>query len=614
MVLTRDRLAALPVALLATMVAVSAIVGANAPAEWYPYGLLAIGVLVVVLAARAARRPARVQVVGLAAASALAGWSYLSIGWAGMPGTSLISANRSAVYAAALATVVLTTRTASGRRALIELVGASAAAVAWWAVARSAGPGAASLYDWARLTWPVGSPNALCALLATGLWPLLQCVATRERSLAARALALLGALPVPIAILLTVSRAGALFAVVGLAVLLAAAPRRLRTITAAAITSLPLALAFSHVHSLYRLPEATDAAANTMARFALGAIAAGAVVGLAWIIADRRLELGAGTRRVLRRTGIVAACLLALAAAAVAVERDAAGFLAERWTVFTAGQAAEQATGADRYLTAGTNRYDFWRVAVDDLRDRPLTGYGAGNWSWRYIARRHSDEMPDNAHGTIWEVAADLGLPGLAMLLALAGAAATGVTRMLRGPERATGAALAASLAGGLGHAQVDWLWELFGVGLALILLVGAGVAGAATDTKEEPLPRSSGRVSLALALVVALVGIAPALLAERLTDQAYTAPTESARSAAGLAATLDPISARPEMALAWVELRAGRPAAALAASTRATEREPKAWSAWRLRAQAATAAGAPAAVASSCAVVRSINPGAACP
>ena len=38
-----------------------------------------------------------------------------------------------------------------------------------------------------------------------------------------------------------------------------------------------------------------------------------------------------------------------------------------------------------RLTSAGGNRYDYWRVALDQFREWPLTGVGAGNFDRTYF-------------------------------------------------------------------------------------------------------------------------------------------------------------------------------------------------------------------------------------
>ena len=52
----------------------------------------------------------------------------------------------------------------------------------------------------------------------------------------------------------------------------------------------------------------------------------------------------------------------------------------DAWDEFSAGQQFEESSS---YFGAnlGSNRYDFWRVALGELRDSPVAGVGAGNFA-----------------------------------------------------------------------------------------------------------------------------------------------------------------------------------------------------------------------------------------
>jgi hypothetical protein len=579
------------------------------PSAWYPVALLLAVALLATAGGATVAGLGRLPTVALAAAAGLAAWSYLSLAWSGLPGTTLVEANRAATYAVAIALVVRAAATPAKRRALLAAVGFASGLLALYVGARLAAGGATGLFEAGRLFRPIGYPNALAAFLMMGFWPLATLAVSGERAPAVRVAACAAAAAIPPAALLTASRAGALFAVLSGLVFLAASPLRLRALPLAGVAFGGCAVAWGTLER----PQSqgsllTDAAATAAGRAVLAIALGGAVAGAALVVADRGLARAPRAARLVRALGIAACALLVAGAGALAVRHDPVRFAKDRWSAFTAGQGSD--AGGNRLLTSGSNRYDFWRVALDELRERPLTGYGAGTWSWRYLQARRSDEEPQNAHGTVWEVAADLGLPGLLLAFAVGGAAVLAALRRLGRPDAAEAAAILAALTAGLGHAQVDWLWETFPCGLMIATLLGLALAGARTD--DAPVRRRLRRAGL-VAVAACAVAIVPALLAERYTDQAWRSTPRAGLELAGRAATLNPFSAEPELARAAAATRAGDARTALAAAADAAAREPRAWAAWLAAYRAARRAGDTAVATTACRRLRWLDPGAAC-
>jgi hypothetical protein len=223
-----------------------------------------------------------------------------------------------------------------------------------------------------------------------------------------------------------------------------------------------------------------------------------------------------------------------------------------------------------------------------------------------------SGEEPDNAHGSVWEFAAGLGVVGVvlyltAMLLAIGAAFVPATTG--DGPRSA---ALLAAMAIGIGHMQVDWLWETPATGLLAMCICGLSLAGLRRP--ERPVRMPLRHVSLGLAVAVGLIGILPALLSERYTDASYDASPAAALRLAQRGASLNPFSASPEMARAAAAKRAGRAAVQIAALRSAADREPKNWAAWALLGEAQRAQGNAPAGLRSCVVAQHIKPTVVCP
>jgi O-antigen ligase len=132
--------------------------------------------------------------------------------------------------------------------------------------------------------------------------------------------------------------------------------------------------------------------------------------------------------------------------------------------------------GATRYTTLVSNRYAYWRVALRAFRDEPVRGVGAGGWAVYWLRYRPVLEGAQDAHSLPLQTLAELGIVGLALLLAFL----AGVTLTARGARRASPALAAGPLAGvvvWVVHAPLDWDWQMPAVTLVALVLAGSLVA-----------------------------------------------------------------------------------------------------------------------------------------
>ncbi len=159
--------------------------------------------------------------------------------------------------------------------------------------------------------------------------------------------------------------------------------------------------------------------------------------------------------------GWAAVALLAVALVAVAADR--------------ASPPARGATAA-RFADIGSNRADYWRVAVDAFAAVPLQGAGTAGFRVEWLRERDVREGAVDAHSLYLETAAELGLVGLALLAAFAGGVAV-CARRLAHADPALAAGPCAALAALALHAGIDWGWELPALALVGLLLAGMVVA-----------------------------------------------------------------------------------------------------------------------------------------
>lgn len=183
-----------------------------------------------------------------------------------------------------------------------------------------------------------------------------------------------------------------------------------------------------------------------------------------------------------RAIAVGAAALLAVALFAAARRTPSHASSASGGIV----QRLATALRAPSWDDALSSRPRFWRAAAELVADRPLAGCGLGGFVFEFPAREAAAgrgvEFTDNATNALLDVAAETGLPGLALalgaalpLLVSAGAAFAGAEVALPG-ARAAGAAIAglavASLLGN--HVRFPEVALLAAVAAALLPLAAS--------------------------------------------------------------------------------------------------------------------------------------------
>jgi len=530
--------------------------------HWLPVAVLVALLLLVVLAAGAARRPHRLSLAGLAATVALGGLAMVSLEWSPLPTLARDEGLLTLAYATALALPLLVLR--GGRDGALALAAVAAAPAALALVtaaelARSSDP--ESLYRFERLSFPVSYANAIAAVFLIGVWPALSLAASRAVPVPARALALAAGTASAAGWLLTQSKGGALGLCVSAAVVLVVVPGRLRLLVPTALVGGLSAAGFLRLTGPYRLSDDATAIADA-GRALLVLTAIGFVLGLVYATADRRIR----TNRKLERAAGLAVGLLALAgvAAALAAVGRPDQAAAAAWDEFKSGY-TRQNTASTHLLSLGSNRYDMWRVTLAEFEEEPVVGVGARGFGALYLREGRTEETPARAHSVLLEVLVEQGVVGLLLLLVGVGTPLALVVGHAR--QRALPAVAAlGGCCGWLAHASVDWIWTFPAAGVPFFCLLGIGAASPG----RPPLSRAASAGG-ALAAALALALFVPALLAGRLTERALTTPVTAERDLRW-ARTLDPVSVEPLVA----EGRVAEEGKALAALAKAARKEPR--------------------------------------
>jgi tetratricopeptide (TPR) repeat protein len=456
--------------------------------HWAPGGLILLGLLVIAtLALR--RPPTAVSVpvrVALGCLAAYTAFSYLSILWAAAPGDALEGADRTLLYLLVFALFAGWAQRGVTAAALLLIWTLSIVGLALFVLLHIDGASASqlpALLPGGRLAFPSGYANANAAEWMMGFWPAVLMARERRLPWALRGLLAGGAVILADVTLLSQSR-GSLYATPAMLILVfALLPKRTRTFAllvpvAAAIAATTPAVLRVGDH----LREGLVVRATL--QHAVGdALLAGLVVALlvaAGSAMESRRTLSSGEGRLLHRLTAAAAIatLLAVLAVGLAAAGDPVHRVEHAWQSFKGGYG--EGRGPRLLSGLGSNRYDFFRVSLDEFEAHPVGGIGVDNFQQQYLRKGKSAETPRYPHSVELRTLAQTGVIGALLAIAGLGAALIATLRAARGPDR-LGAAVASAALAGFGywvvHGSVDWFWEFAGLGAPAFALLGLACA-----------------------------------------------------------------------------------------------------------------------------------------
>ena len=579
---------ALPVLALvaASIVGLTAAHGGYFPTSW---GLSAMGLLCVVglwLVLSGRTDAGRLDAVFLGLLVALASWIGLSISWSIVPAQSVLDLERTVVLLAGVTTLLVLARRADVFR-ICGAVLAAIIAVCGYSLATRLFPERLGTYDpiaGYRLSDPIGYWNTLGvfavmgALLAVG-------VLADARTRWARAAAAASLVVLVVTLYYTYSRGAWIALAIGLGILIAISPRRLRTIAATAVVAGPVGMAVLLASRPYALTHVdvkladSSSAGHRLAPLLLALALLAALLTFVHDLADRRLSIPPRVRVAVG--GVLLVAVGVTAGAFVAHEGGPVAMAREGWRSFSAPAKTEGANLNERLFSlSGNGRAELWRAARDEYEAHKLTGGGAGTFERTWQARRDAHFKVRDAHGLYVETLGELGPVGLALLVSLLAiplGAAVAVRRQALLPGIA-GAYSAFAV-----HAGADWDWELSGVTLTA-LMIGA-LAVVAARRRE---PRSiTGMLRAPVTALVVIMGLGMTVVylgnsALARAEDAVTAKSYSDGIAdANRARRLMPWSPWPLIARGDAEFGAGEAQAAGASYRHAIAIDQGEWRAW---------------------------------
>jgi hypothetical protein len=486
--------------------------GGYDPNPWYLGALALIGLWCATALGLVRVRISRWPAIACAALAAYTVWSFLSILWAHDQGAALHGSDRTLVYLAAFTTFAMLPWTRWSLRVALGLFVAGLGAVAVIVAVRVAVlANPSSLYLDARLVYPLGYYNADAALFTTTA---LVAIALACRRGGAPVLRVAGLVIAAVCLQLAVlgqSRGWLFTAPLVLALTLLILPGRLRLLAFALGPLAATAVATPALLGVYghatvngvALPEPHIAhvlhqqGAHAVRVMLLADVILALAAGLA-VAFDRRIELGQAATRRANHLGAALAALAVLVALAVglaATHGHPIGRVERAWNSFAATGAGSGANGSSRFGGLGSQRADFWRVALDEWGAHPLLGIGQDNFSAGYLRLRHTEQEPRWVHSWELRLLAHTGLIGallFVLFLIAAGLAALRGPGVRAPPERVAAAIALLPAIVWLVHGSIDWFWEIPALSVPALAFAGAAAAlGGARAPSERAQTRA---------------------------------------------------------------------------------------------------------------------------
>jgi len=469
--------------------------GGYDPDPWYLGALMIVGLLgATSLGLRTIHmsRPAKFA-AGAFALYVL--WSFLSISWAHDKGAAFLGSDRALVYLAAFLTfVILPWRNWSTKVALGMLVAGLGALAIVTTIRLAVLPNPATLFLNARLSYPLGYYNADAAMFMTVAVTAIALCSRRSTQPLLRVTGIvLSALCLQLAVL-GQSRGWLFTAPIVLVAMLALVPGRLRLL---AFVLGPTLATVAISPALLRVYGKATSGGVALAEPRLGMIlhhegthavyamaiadAILAVLTALAVAADRRISTGAVVQRRLQRAGVGLAIVVVLAGVSgglIATHGNPVGRVERAWNSFA--NANNTANGSSRFTTLGSQRVDFWRVALHEFERHPLLGIGQDNFDASYLRYRKTDQEPRWTHSLELRLLTHTGLVGALLFAVFLGAVLLGCLRHRREATREHAVVVAIALLPlivWLVHGSIDWLWEFPALSVPALAFAGAAMA-----------------------------------------------------------------------------------------------------------------------------------------
>ncbi len=564
--------------------------GGYAVTHWAPGGivvLVLLAVAVIALGFRPRELP-RAVLIALACLAAYTAWSFLSIIWAADPGAAFEGAARTLLYLIVFMIFATFPLRSRGAALLVTAWVLAITGVGVFVLIHLDGLGASALgeaFSGGRLIYPAGYVNAAAAQWMIAAWPAALLVRSERLPAALRGVLAGAAVLLSSVALLSQSRGATIASAVVLVLVFALLPRRLRTfavivpvLLGVAASARPIVKADEHLENGVGTPALLHSAQSALQEATLitlvAAVVVGLVVGLAAAYEGRAL-LSAQVRGRARRAtvALATATLVGVLAGGLAVAGNPVTRVRHAWDTFKSPRGYEANARGNRLLSGlGSNRYDFYRVALDEFGAHPLLGIGSENYAQQYLTRGRSGETPRYPHSLELRTLTETGLVGTLIALVGVVAALLAAARAVRSPDPLAAAVAAAAVTGfayWLVHGSADWFWEYAGLGAPAFALLGIACAldPSRRVDSASPAREIGSRRRLLTGSALALAGLAGAAafalpwfssLEVGSAAAVWARAPATAYSRLRTAADIDPLSAEPYLLAGSIALRYG--------------------------------------------------------
>ena len=462
---------------------------------WGALVLLALFTAIVIARGLAAMRISRAGRVALVAFALYVAWSYLSITWAESPGDALTGSNRALLYLLLFGSMLILPWTVRGALIALLTFAVGVGVVAIVLLFRlAAASHVADLIIGGRLAAPTGYFNSTAALFTMQALVAIALAARRELPGPVRG-ALIAFACAGLQLAVIVQSRGWLFTLPLVAIVaIVVIPDRLRVATTAV---LPVAGALLPIHRLLAVYQNSSGAALNHAASRAGQVAL-VICAVEFFVAtllawgDSLIpasQPSAARRRVLGTIATAVAVAAVVVGGLAVTHGHPVRFVKRQWNGFSHVQTGPSQS---HFTDVGTERYDFWRVALDAFVAHPIGGIGQDNFDDYYVPRRRTYSEPSYTHSIELRLLTHTGLVGFALFVTfmVAAIAAAMPARRHGGLEAFIAAAALLPLIDWLIHGSIDWFWEIPALsGPALGFLAVAGALGAARVAARSSSP-----------------------------------------------------------------------------------------------------------------------------
>ena len=202
-------------------------------------------------------------------------------------------------------------------------------------------------------------------------------------------------------------------------------PNRGRLGLVAVVVAVPAAAAavlVARSHDLTNAPSSLAVAAQQGHRLAAALLVLAALALLAPAVVDAASPRLPRLPRLGPRAAFAAAAVVVAAGLLAALAVTLGGKAYDAFPLGRRRGSARAAYALTCSASRGTTRTTYWRVALDDFRDHPVLGSGAGTYDLRWTHDRPFGAGARDAHSLYVETLAELGPLGLALLVGALGA------------------------------------------------------------------------------------------------------------------------------------------------------------------------------------------------